>query len=312
MVARKSVNPIRLDDQESAFFKRELEFVKVKTYDTKYKKLKAFDIFPISTEAQSGNTEITYQVYSGIGFAKIIADYGKDFPRVDVFGEENTVKIYDLGDSYGYSIKEIRRSRISGKRLDQRKAGFAKKAMDQETNRIALTGDDDYNIVGFIDNPNITEYTIINDGTSSSKTWASKTPDQIIRDMNGIVTAVMDSTNGVEVPDTILLPLEQFNYIVSQRMTGDSSETIMSFFLKTNPYIKTIDWLVELKDAGTGSTDRIMVYTKDDDHLTLEIPQPFEQFPPEQEGMTFKISCHAETAGVLIYYPLSVAFGDGI
>jgi hypothetical protein len=38
----------------------------------------------------------------------------------------------------------------------------------------------------------------------------------------------------------------------------------------------------------------------------------FEQFDPIQKGMEYEIPCHAETAGVIVYYPLSIAYGDGL
>jgi hypothetical protein len=301
----------KLDANESAFFKRELEFVKSKTYDTKYKSLKSFQLIPISNEAPNGATEITYRKFSGVGLAKIIADYANDFPRVDTFGEEVTQKVRSIGDSYGYSIAEIRRSQMVGRSLDQRRAGFARRAADQKIDSIAWNGDDNYNLLGLIDYPGITEYTVPNDGTGSSKTWTTKTPDQIIRDMEGLITAIVDTTNGVESPDTMIMPIAQYRYIKTTRMTDGDSNTILGFFMGNNPGF-LVDWVTELKTAGAGSTARYMAYSRNADNLTLEIPQPFEQFPAQAKNMEFQIPCHASTGGVIVYYPLSVAFGDGI
>lgn len=302
----------RLDTNESAFFKRQLEHVKTKTYDTKYKELKAFKIIPISTEAPNGATEITYRKFSGVGFAKIIADYAKDFPRVDTFGEEVTQKIKGIGASYGYSIKEIRSSQMAGTRLDQRRSNYSRRVIEQKINSVAFSGDSNYNLQGLIDYPGITEYTVPADGTGSSKLWSTKTPDQIVRDVTGMVDAVVDPTNGVESPTTLIMPISQYLLIANTRMTDGNDKTILTYIMENNPFIKEIEWIVELKEAGSGSTDRMMIYPKDDDHLTLEIPQPYEQFAPQQKGMEFEIPCHAETAGVLVYYPLSIAYGDGI
>ena len=70
--------------------------------------------------------------------------------------------------------------------------------------------------------------------------------------------------------------------------------------------------LAELKNFGAGSTDRVLIGRFDEDHITLEIPQPFEQFEAQQEGMEFTIPCHSECAGTIIYYPLAFAYADGI
>jgi hypothetical protein len=302
----------RLDANESAFFKRELEYIKQKTYDAKYKELKGIKLIPISAEANTGATEITWRKFYGIGYAKIISDYATDFPRVDTYGEEATVKIKGIGDSYGYSIQEIRQSQFSGKRLDQRRADFARRGMDEKINTIALSGDTGSGLLGLINYPGISSYTVPATGINSAKTWASKTPDQIIADIVGLVNAVVVTTNGRELPDTLLLPLAQYNDIATRRVSIASDTTVMEYVLKTSPYLENIDWLVELSGAGVLGANRAMVLCRDENHLTLEIPQPFEQFDPQLRGMTYEIPCHARCAGIIVYYPQSIAFGDGI
>ncbi len=302
----------RLDANESAFFKRETEYIKTQTYDVKYKALKAFDLIPVSGEAGPAASEITWRQFAAVGLAKIVQDYAKDFPRVDVYGTETTVKVKSLGDSYGYSIQEIRQSQMTNKRLDQRRAETARRAIDELTNTIALTGDSNSGLQGLLNYPGITEATIPADGTGASKTFASKTPDQIIRDVTNLVNAVVATTNGREQPDTWLLPITQYNDIATRRVSSVSDTTVLEYILRTSPYIKKIDWLSELATAGAGGTTRMLLYVRDPRNLTLEIPQPFEQFDPQQEGMAYSIPCHARVGGVIVYYPLSVSFGDGI
>jgi len=301
-----------LDTNESVFFTRQLETIKAKSYDVKQKALKATSLIPVSSDAASGAETITYRQFTQVGLAKIMSDYANDFPRADAYGTETSVKVKSIGVSYGYSIQEIRASQMAGANLDVKRAQAAKRAMDQELESIAWSGNTNHNISGLIAYPGITEYTVPNDGTGTTKTWSTKTPDQIVRDLSGLVNAVTNTTNGIEIPDTILMDLTHWSLITNTRMGDGSNETIYSFFLKTNPYIKQIEWLQQLTTAGTGSTSRIMAYAKDPEHLTLEIPQPFEQFAADKKGMEFEIPCHMRTAGVIVYYPLSVAYGDGI
>lgn len=305
-------NPMRLDSNESAFFNRELAYVKSKTYDAKLAELKGLALIPISMEAGAGVNEIVYRSFRGVGIAKIIADYAKDFPRVDVYGEEKSVKVKGIGDSYGYSITEIRQSQRAGKNLDTRRALTARRAHDEVMNKMSLKSDAVNGTNGLLDYPGITEVTLASDGTGSSKTWASKTADQIVRDVNDMVNAVMEPTHAREVPDTLLLPIKQYNDIATRRIGEDGTKTLLKYILENSPYIKKIDWLSELKGFGAGATDRAMVGIFDTDHITLEIPQPFEQFEAQREGMEYTIPCHSECAGTIIYYPLAFAYADGI
>lgn len=299
------------DSGESAFFLRELESIEARSYDTKYKRLKAVELLPVDTTDDPGADTTTYQRFTKVGIAKIIADYADDAPRVDVYGEEVTTKIYRIGDSFGYDRQEIRRSRMAGKSLDARRANTAKRASDEKINEIAWNGETDYSISGFIDYPGITEYTVPN-GVGGDTEWNTKTPDEIVADMSGIVTAIIDSTNGVEEPDTMLMPIEQFEYINNTRMADGTDTTILQFFLKNNMHIKNIDWLVELSGAGAGGADRYMVYPRVRENVALKIPLPYTQLPPQQKGYGFEILTETRCAGVVVYYPQSVAFGDGI
>lgn len=299
-----------LDASETVFFKRQLEYVKTKTYDVKYRNLKAMLLIPISTEANNGHDYIIWYSYSKAGHAKIISDYAHDFPRVDVYAEENQSKIYSMGDSYGYSIKEIRRSALAGNSLDSRRANTARRAMDELFDNLAWFGSTDFNIQGFFDYPGITEYTIPN-GAGGNPEWSTKTPDEIIEDLTGITDAVSVPTKGREEVDQIILPRAEYNLIKNLKMGTSSDTTVLSFFLSNNPGI-SIEVLDELDAQGAGASQRMYAYVKDPEHLTQEMPQPFEQFEPDKKGMTWEVPCHAEFGGVIIYYPQSVCFADGI
>jgi hypothetical protein len=123
---------MRLDRGESVFFAREVEHIKTQTYDAKPKELKGLMLIPISTDASPGARLITYRRYASVGFAKIISDYANDFPRVDVYGEEESIKVYSIGDSYGYNIMEIREAAMTpGKNLELRRATSACRAHDE-------------------------------------------------------------------------------------------------------------------------------------------------------------------------------------
>jgi hypothetical protein len=247
-----------------------------------------------------------------VGFAKIISDYAHDFPRVDVYGVEDSIKVYSIGDSYGYNIMEIRSAAMTpGKNLDMRRALTARTAHDEKVNDLAFKGDAEHKIQGLLDYPGISEATLPADGQGGSTKWKDKTVDQILRDINIITNGVMIPTNNREIPDTLLLPLEVYNHLANTRL-GDNEITLLKYILDNNPTLKKIDWLTELSGAGAGKTNRALCGKFDEEHITLELPQPFEQFDPEQKGMEYTIPCHSRCAGVIIYYPMAFDYVDGI
>jgi hypothetical protein len=301
----------RLDRAESVFFARETEYVKTRTYDAKSPALKGLLLVPQASDLPTGIEQITYRRYYEAGEAKVIADYAKDFPRVDVFAKEYTSKVVDIGDSYGYSIKEIRASMRNGKRLDQRRALNSRRTIERKLNHITLRTDPDWGTYGLLDYPGITETTLPADGTGDSKSWTKKNVDQILRDINVLLDAVNVPTNGIEEADTMLLPLPSRNLLVNTRL-GDTTISLMKYIQDNLPQIKKIEWLNELRGIGVGGTNRIMVGKFDNEHLENQIISDFEQLETEHEGGEYTIPCMATTGGIIIYYPMAFAFADGL
>lgn len=304
-------NEIRLDGFEQVFFDEQLALVKARTYDVKHKALKALTLLPVSTEQDPGADRIIWRSFDQVGVAKIVADYANDFPRADVVGEEHISPVRDIGSSYGYSLKEIRRAQKAGVSLDAKRAEVCRRAIDEKQDKIAWFGDSKAKLPGFINAAGITEYVAAN-GTGGSKTWASKTADEIVADVAGIITAAGEATNGIENPDTLILPLSLYNKLMTTPYGANRDKTILGFIRENYPQITRIDWVQDLAGAGAGGSSRVMAYSRDPLKVEVQIPQRLEQFPPQQKGLAFDIICAQSTGGTLVYYPLSVVFCDGL
>ena len=304
-------NEIRLDGFEQVFFDEQLALVKARTYDVKHKALKALTLLPVSTEQDPGADRIIWRSFDQVGVAKIVADYANDFPRADVAGEEHISPVRDIGSSYGYSLKEIRRAQKAGVSLDAKRAEACRRAIDEKQDKIAWFGDSKAKLPGFINAAGITEYVAAN-GAGGSKTWATKTADEIVADVAGIITAAGEATNGIENPDTLILPLSLYNKLMTTPYGANRDKTILGFIRENYPQITRIDWVQDLAGAGAGGASRVMAYSRDPLKVEVQIPQRLEQFPPQQKGLAFDIICAQSTGGTLVYYPLSVVFCDGL
>lgn len=315
---------INLDDAQGIFFSRQLESIKTQTYDVLHEPLNALECIPLASDAGSGAETITYRQYDEVGIAKIIANYADDLPRADVKGKEFSVIAKSIGDSYGYNVQEIRAAAmVPGKSLESRKADAAVRAQRELWNKIGFYGDSNAGLQGLLTNPNIPSFSVAADGNenggSNSTEFQHKTPVQILRDLNKVVNDTVTATKNTEKPNTLLLPLAQFELISSTVFGTASDTTILEMFLKTNPYIKEVKNIHEISAeelAANGVTDftgDIMIaYDKNPGKLTLEMPQGFEQFPVQEQGLEYVVPCHSRIAGVIIYYPFSLRIGEGI
>lgn len=307
-----------LDAAETAFFSRELQHTKARSYDVRFPQLLATTLIPVSSESGPGADTTRYEQFEEMGVARILANYADDLPVADVRGKEFISPIRSIGSAYTYSIQDIRGSQKAGKSLDQRRADSARRAIAQKVNDIGFFGDSDYGLVGFLNHPNVTRVSAPADGDTSLRTFASKDADKIYRDMHNCVQSIVTLTNGIERPNTLLLPEAQYGLIMSKRMSTVSDTTVLEFFQKTHPGVTVIPvW--QCKDAGIGveggvsaGEDIMVAYDRSSDKLEFDLPIEYEDFPPQMKNLGYKIPCHGRVGSVLYYYPLSCAITEGI
>lgn len=308
-------NTGRLDANESIYFARQLEQIRAKSYDVKRAALSAMTLFPIDTSINPGAQTITYRQYDSVGVAKIIANYADDLPRADVFGKEFTSPIRGIGNSYGYSVQEIRAAQFTGTDLSTKKQAAARRAHDETINKLAWTGDAISGLPGFLSNVNIPGYVIPAVGTGSSKLWSTKSGEQIVDDMNGIVNSVTTISKGIHNANELWLPLAQYTYIRSKKMATGTDTTIFKFFSDNNPGV-TVKPILELASTAnggaSGATDIMVAADNSMDNYQLNLPMMFMQHTPQQEGLEFVVPCESRFGGLTIEYPLAFAKADSI
>lgn len=301
-------------EDASVFFARELDYIKSKSYDKIYPEFTALNNFPITHEVPEGAESITYYSYEKTGMAVIISNYATDLPRADVKGRPTTAMIKSIGDSYGYSIQEMRASRMAGKSLDTRKAEAARYAIDRKTNEIAFAGDKEHNIMGILSKDNnIPLYTL---ATVQSKTaWKDKSAAEILADINGMFAYQSKITQDVERADTLAIPPAQY-IDISTRQIPNTGYTVKKFLLENAPYLKEIISAPELSAANQTTnpydSDVALLFTNSADKFSLEIPMAFYQYPLQNRNLEVIVPCEERVAGIVLYYPLSALIATGI
>ena len=316
------VRSMNFDDAEAAsvFFARELDFVKSQSYDVEYPEFTALSLFPMSSEVDPGAETVTYYSYDKTGLAKIISNYATDLPRADVKGKSTTAIIKSLGDSYGYSIQEMRASRMAGKSLDTRTAESARYQIDYLNNKIAWNGDAETGLKGVLSTDNdVPLYTVAN-GAKGTTSWADKTEDEILADITGMLKQMATVTKKVEKPDTLALSSDAYIEIQNKRIEGTAT-TVLKYIQDNIPDIKQIVSCPEL-DADSVETNPYaaasdgkvvaLLFKNDSRKLSIENPLPFMQYPIQTQGLEVVVPCEARTAGAMIYYPMSLLIAVGV
>jgi len=310
---KKVVEQFIADANESTFQSKQLTYVDPTQREVLYPDLVFSNgTFPISSRAGAGAVSIAYHVYDKQGLAKARATYAKDAPKINVTGKEVLAKIYPIEGSMDYNITELNASQMTNIDLIGRKRRALESSFLRELDRLVASGDTDLNIYGMTNHPNMTEYTIPN-GAGGDSEWATKTPQEIIADVNGMIRAMTTASKGIHKPNMILLPSDQYELIAGLQIAPETATTVLEL-LEKRYASRGIEFVQSprLVDAGDGNDDMIIALQADPENFEIEVSQDFATFPINQTGPLFEQNAHMRTPGLMVYRPLAFVRGEGI
>lgn len=299
------------------FAVKQTSHIEAGVYRIKYPELDYASLVPVDTSAGEFVKSVTYYSMDGAGAAKWLNGNGKDVPVVGAQMEQHETAVHTAGIGYSYGYEEVNQARLLGIALDGEKARIARRAYEEMVYGVAFSGDAGKNFKGLYDYTGVPSTTAAADGTGSATTWATKTPDLIVRDINAILTGIVTATKETELADTLILPTERLQYIASQRMT-DTGDSILTYIQKANIYTAqtgqplTIRGKRGLLTAGSGPSARMIAYRRAPDVLKLHIPMPHRFFPVQVEGFQFTVPGMFRLGGLDIRLPKAVSYVDGI
>jgi len=210
---------------------------------------------------------------------------------------------------------------MTGWNLTPERAGAAVRAAEQFVEGVALAGDGAKGWTGLINAANVGVSTVAATGTGATTTWSTKTSDQIISDINLAIAGIYSATNTVEIPNTILLPVEQFTLLATKRLSDQSEISILDWFSRYNVFTAqtgtslTIRALRQLDQAGTSPalSDRMVVYRRDPGVVKMHIPMRHRFLPVWQTGpIVFDVPGIMRLGGVEFRRPTAARYWDGI
>ena len=304
------------NDADSAFLARELTQVRAQILQVPHAPLNSFTVFPVQTEIAQGAMTAIQPIYDMVGMAKIIANPSDDLPMADIVAKEESVKVVDVGSAYGYSHQDLQHAVYARKSLSTMKAEASRRAIDTKLNKIAWKGDTAANIKGFIDNVNMSEYTLTADGTGSSTKFSTKTPVQMVRDMSELIETIATNTEYTEMANTVLLAPTAYTKLATTLYTstdGQTTQTCLEMLKGMYPNITRWLPIGELKNADdTGAKDLAIVGYFDPSTVRFEIPKRFEQLPVQVDNLYYKVPCLASTIGVTVFKPYCFTKAVGV
>jgi len=306
----------RMDADEVAMLALSLEQMRARTYEVDYPELKSRLILPVATDIDTAAETFAYEVQDYVGRARVVRNYAKDFPSVEIRSEKVSHRVIPLGDSFNYTLQDIRRAAFTGRGLEARKAIAARRVYERSLDAIAAFGAPDDGIADGIANKTVGTGTGQIRSTAATATAWDGSPDALVMvaDANKAVSEMVSDSKETQVPKILVLPTLQYLRFRNTYTADNKPESAYDRFLSSNGFVDTvIPWdLLKSVDGTGGNYSRGLLMRKDPDVLELVIPQEFEVFAPQQDGLLWKVLCHGRTAGTCVYKTLGLRYLTGL
>ena len=309
-------------DSTLAYFVNQLDNLDRKLYEPLYNVTWGRDI-NLRTGITMAN-ESTSFIRSNIGGIGTQRAQGKPWispntttlPGVSVNGERVVLPLRLLGQEISYTSVELERSQLVGQPIDAQKFDAMNIMYQMNTDEMVYVGDSDVGATGLVNSSLVTSGSVAN-GAAGTPGWATKTPDEILKDVNDMVTAAWQASGFAACPDKVLLPPAQFAYISSQKISTAGNVSILQFLednsisLRVNGRkldIQPVKWLT---GRGASGADRMVAYTNQEDKVRFPMV-PVRRETPYYLGIKFNAPYIWAFGEVEFIYPETVIYRDGI
>lgn len=313
----------RLDQGESTNFLRQLEDIDKRAFMRRFPDLIARQVIPTFENVAAWASVYTWREYTQNGAAKFIADLADDLPSNDVVGQEFSQMVRDCGNSYKYTVKEIKKAAATGFPLDQTRGETARMSCEQLIDQTLATGNalQKLNGVLSLDSTSIAAANRVGVLTPSTKAaggtaWGTllapkATGQEVANDVIGAVSKVVSDTKGIWSRLSVVMPIDQYNYAAATRLNAINDTTALDFILKNANVASVRPWYA-CTGAGSGAVDRMALFPSDPMVMGGIVPQEWTPQAPQQRNLVYVINCLASCGGVVCRYPIAVRYMDGI
>jgi len=237
-------------------------------------------------------------------------------PGVSINGERIVLPLRLLAREISYTSVELDRSQLLGQPIDSQKIDAMNILYQMNTDQMVYIGSDDVGATGLLNSALVTTSTVAT-GVSGQTEWVDKTPDEILADVNTLLSASWAAAAYAVCPGKLLLPPAQFAYISSQKVSSAGNVSILKF-LQDNSIsltvngkaldIQPVKWLV---GRGVGPSDRMVVYTDDESRVRFPMV-PVRRETAYYQGIRFTAPYLWAFGELEIVYPETIRYADGI
>ncbi len=235
--------------------------------------------------------------------------------------DKDLFKVFPYEVAMKIKFVDMERGQVTGRSLEQIYDKGIRLDWDKYLDINTYQGQAAYGTPGLLNHPGVTAGSVAQNAGSTSTLWKSKTPDEILYDVNQVIVAAWAAAEYDQsaVPNHILIDPANYAYIASTKVSLAADKTILEFLLTNNiAKQKGVNLFIgECRfciGSGTGGTNRMVAYVNDKRFLSMPVPVPLSRVMTQPNVTTASYdSLYVGNVGqvqVLYYQP--IRYADGI
>lgn len=223
-----------------------------------------------------------------------------------------------------FSILELESSARLGRPIDVQKYEALQMKHQMDIDEQVYIGDTTMGDTGLVNNARVTNVGNLPAGAAGGTKWSQKTADEILADVNLMITSVWEASAWATMPNRLLLPPAQFGYISTQKVSQAGNVSILKYIQDNNVLtaagrgrleILPLKWLNGAGVGGTlgtaGTVDRAVVYTKDKKRVRYPMTL-LNRTPIQYDSIYHKTTYYCRLGSVECVYPETLGYFDGL
>lgn len=266
--------------------------------------------------------QVGYGITGGSGDGIMTAASANGIPMIQADFSKGLFKTHMIAAGTRVQWIDMQRGNMTGRNLDSLLRDGLRMTYDKHMDENAYVGFAAYDTTGLLNNPDALVTDAAATGSSSGTTFKSKTPDQILQDINdAILTAWEQAEWDLDaVPNHILMPYEQYNYLATTRVSELAEKTILTFLLENNVakqngsdlFIGATAWCKGA--AADGSDDRMVVYCNKERYIAMDelVPLTRAMTSPNTQYFCYDTAYAGNVSEVEVFYDQTIVYVDGI
>lgn len=264
---------------------------------------------------------VGYGVTGGSGDGVVDAGGANGIPMVQADFDKGLYKAHAVAMGTRVMWVDMQKGNVTGRNIETLLRDGVRMTYDKHMDENTYVGFERYGTTGLVNNPDVTVTEAAAVGTGSGTEFSTKTPQQILNDINtGILDAWAQAQYDLDaVPNHIIMPYEQYNYLATTRVSDLADKTILTFLMENNVASQNgsdlfIGATVWCKGAGESSDDRMVIYCNKERYLAMDELAPLNRAmtSPNTQYFCYDTAFAGNVSEVEVFYTQPIVYVDGI